>query len=94
MAKKTGKTKSESEKKPEAPETSEQDEWPLPPTLYKYFGLKPYHFDVLSNREPYFADPTSFNDPFDCRLVPSLDGSPLKMELHLKGREKKGGIGW
>lgn len=51
-------------------------EWPIvvPEILYKYRSwTDKYHKRLLTHNEIYFAEPSSFNDPFDCQIAPSLE---------------------
>lgn len=54
--------------------------------LYKYLSIsKPEHWNfrrkLLVDRELYFSDPSTFNDPLDCALA---DGNPAKHLLPVK----------
>lgn len=41
----------------------------LPKTLYKYRDWESkFHRDLLTKQTAYFASPSSFNDPFDCKI--------------------------
>ena len=45
----------------------------LPKCLYKYAPFNPERIrDALVNRQIWFADPKTLNDPFDCRVAPKL----------------------
>ncbi len=53
---------------------------PLPDRLYKYrrWDLnddRSFHNRLLTHNEVYLAEPSSFNDPFDCQITMRLDGS-------------------
>lgn len=61
-------------------------------TLYKYFPVSPNALKVFRNRELYFADPTTFNDPFDCRLVHNFDAPQSEIEKYLKRDMEERGI--
>ena len=43
--------------------------------LYKYYSANTRNIDALMNHYLYLANPTSFNDPFDCNvnLTPGID---------------------
>lgn len=40
-------------------------------TLFKYYPINEYTFDVIKTERVWMPDPTNFNDPYDCAL--SLD---------------------
>ncbi|MEM1336134.1 MAG: DUF2971 domain-containing protein [Bacteroidota bacterium] len=48
--------------------TLEEYEDVIPDRLYKYFTLNTYSKDTLKNNRLYYSKPSSFNDPFDCRI--------------------------
>jgi hypothetical protein len=52
----------------------------VPNRLFKYVGFTPRVLQQLCTGEVYYADPSSFNDPLDCRpsVVPDLPISELK----------------
>ncbi len=56
----------------------------MPPSLYKYSGLSGKRIEwmrrLIVDSELYFAPPSKFNDPLDCRIPPSYDASPLTIE--------------
>ena len=77
----------------------------VPTHLYKYRGLGPpdsqqrrFLQRTFSHNEVYFASPVEFNDPFDCRVHLSFDGSDeewlnwlrrmAERESHLSPEEK------
>lgn len=47
----------------------------IPNRIFKYRGFdKDGHFKgFLKNNELYFSSPIKFNDPFDCRIVPTFE---------------------
>jgi len=45
------------------------EELKLPEIIYKYRHWNdPFHKTIMTNREVYFAKPSSFTDPFDCKI--------------------------
>jgi len=60
----------------------------LPKYLYKYFSSSDEKFDrieqVISESKLYFAQPKSFNDPFDCNIPLSFKATQLKAEKYWK----------
>jgi len=40
--------------------------------LYRYYGRLDFVLDAIDNRRIYFASPSAFNDPYDCRPKFSL----------------------
>jgi hypothetical protein len=44
---------------------------PLPGKLYKYQPYNVQTLDNLKNQILWFSKPAQFNDPFDCRVIPS-----------------------
>ncbi len=59
-------------------EASRDPNWPpesLPPFLYRYLSAERAKATLRDNRL-YYCSPNQFNDPFDCRLHPSFEGSP------------------
>lgn len=46
---------------------------PVPRFLYKYRAFNTHTLRLLSRGEAYYADPSTFNDPLDCRPVLRLD---------------------
>jgi hypothetical protein len=78
----------------------------VPTHLYKYRGLGPpdsqqrrFLQRTFSHNEVYFASPVEFNDPFDCRVHLSFDGSDeewlnrlrklAERESHLSAEDKE-----
>jgi hypothetical protein len=44
------------------------EEMNLPDTIYKYRNWDdPFHKTIITQQEVYFAKPTSFEDPLDCK---------------------------
>ena len=41
----------------------------LPEYILKFYSPNQYNFDALKNGEIYVADPSKFNDPYDCKLT-------------------------
>jgi hypothetical protein len=69
----------------------------LPPKLYKYSGLLGPRLEwvqrLICDSILYFARPSSFNDPLDCRVPLRFDGSRLAIErywLEVLRRRKPG----
>lgn len=56
----------------------------LPTSLYKYRSLsngsKEYTLDIFRKCELYFSAPSAFNDPFDCKLPPSIASKEMLAE--------------
>lgn len=46
-----------------------------PPRLYKYRHLNEWTISIIVNSAVYFSTADGFNDPFDCRLRYSYDGT-------------------
>ena len=57
---------------------------PTPQRLYRYQSLRSGGLDrlraTIQQDEVYFADPTAFNDPFECRFHMSVDGTDDQWE--------------
>ncbi|KAA6322742.1 hypothetical protein EZS27_027744 [termite gut metagenome] len=50
------------------------DEMNLPNTIYKYRNWNDInHKNIITNQEVYFAQPTSFEDPYDCKNLVRYD---------------------
>lgn len=52
--------------------------WPperVPPVLFRYLSAERAR-EALVSCELYFCSPSRFNDPFDCRIMPSFQGTP------------------
>ena len=45
----------------------------LPPRFYKYQSVTTQTLANLRKRRVFFAHPSQFNDPFDCRVFPTVD---------------------
>jgi hypothetical protein len=64
---------------------------PLPVRLYKYSSLQAPRLawarDTIVDREVYFADPTTFNDPFECRFLFSMTGTDAQWDQFLRRPE-------
>jgi hypothetical protein len=52
----------------------------VPNHLYKYRPFNAHTLRLLSRGEAYYADPTTFNDPLDCRPVVRLDTDVATLE--------------
>lgn len=51
----------------------------LPKVVYKYRDWNNhFHKQIITKREVFFAQPTSFEDPLDCRLQPEYKGLSLQ----------------
>lgn len=65
----------------------------MPEALYKYSGLSGRRLgwmqDLIVESKLYFAKPSSFNDPLDCRIPPSYDASALVIEQYWRGFVKQ-----
>jgi len=61
---------------------------PLPARLYKYSSLGAPRLgwarDIIVDRRLYFANPTTFNDPFECRFVVSMTGTDAQWNQFLR----------
>jgi hypothetical protein len=53
--------------------TMQTQESRTPKYLYKYRSFNANTLRILSRDEAYYADPTAFNDPLDCRPVLNVD---------------------
>ena len=64
---------------------------PLPARLYKYASLQADRLrwarDIIVDRRVYFANPTTFNDPFDCRFLFSMTGTDAQWDKFLRRPE-------
>lgn len=40
--------------------------------------------DTILNNRLYFSSPSSFNDPFDCKILPSFDGTSEQQRAHVE----------
>ncbi len=64
---------------------------PLPERLYKYSSLQGDRLwwarDIIVERRVYFANPTSFNDPFECRFLFSMAGTDAQWNEFLRRPE-------
>ncbi|MCZ6561444.1 MAG: DUF2971 domain-containing protein [Deltaproteobacteria bacterium] len=65
----------------------------IPPSLYKYSGLSGKRIEwmrrLIVDSELYFARPSAFNDPLDCRIPPSYDASTLSIKQHWRRVAKR-----
>ena len=65
----------------------------MPEVLYKYSGLSGHRLgwmrDLIVESKLYFAKPSSFNDPLDCRIPPSYDASAFVIEQYWRGFVKQ-----
>jgi hypothetical protein len=56
----------------------------MPPLLYHYSGLSGDRLEwmrkLIVESKLYFAPPSAFNDPLDCRIPPTFDASALAIE--------------
>jgi hypothetical protein len=53
--------------------------------LYKYRSMQSRELEgIFLKRQVYLADPTRFNDPFECSPYLTVDPSSIKRELYLK----------
>ncbi len=66
---------------------------PLPATTYKFSGLSGQRHEwmraLIVDSKLYFAPPSSFNDPLDCRVPPSFQASKLKIETFWRKRQEE-----
>jgi len=64
---------------------------PLPARLYKYSSLRDHRLawarEVIADRRVHFANPTTFNDPFDSRFLFSMKGTDAQWDKFLRRRE-------
>ena len=69
---------------------------PLPATTYKFSGLSGRRREwiraLIVDSKLYFAPPSSFNDPLDCRVPPSFQASKLTIETFWRKRHKELGL--
>lgn len=61
----------------------------FPELLYKYRDFGPRVDDIIINSEFYFAQPKSFNDPFDCNLSYKEDYNFLELKEWKKDFKKR-----
>lgn len=67
-----------------------------PPVLFRYMPLEPlerldWARQAIQDSTIYFAGPTAFNDPFDCRVVIRNDGAePEWVKFYLEVLRKNG----
>src|SRR5271163_983822 len=57
--------------------TASEPSWPperVPTRLYRYVSAE-RAISILTEGKLYFCSPSAFNDPFDCRIRPSFQGS-------------------
>lgn len=47
----------------------------LPDTLYCYKSINEYTLDIFADSAFWFSSPDNFNDPFDCKVYPSVDSA-------------------
>lgn len=50
-------------------------EKPVPKKLYKYRRINSHTQSIITENKIYFSGPGSFNDPYDCRMAFSSEGS-------------------
>ena len=61
----------------------------IPRFLYKYRNVSPNSLNILIQNELYFADPlTEFNDPFDSRILPYVEGSKTEVLRYFEKNPK------
>ncbi|MBX8543421.1 DUF2971 domain-containing protein [Pseudomonas cichorii] len=65
-----------------------------PKSLYKYLGFSERAVEQLYHKKVYFADPSTFNDPLDCRPVvvagsQTIDGLQQLLKLMVVRRVEK-----
>ena len=64
-----------------------------PDTLYKYRSLdgesKEWVENIFTKSEIYFSSPNGFNDPFDCKVELSLDGTDEEWRKYESGLIKR-----
>lgn len=69
----------------------DQELWPK--FLYKYRAVNKHSLQILLNNKIFFADPLKeFNDPFDCRITPFLEGTPKEIRGYFQSISKARGI--
>ena len=57
-----------------------EDKKKIPDVLYRYSAFSENAISGLTNKTVWFADPRSFNDPFDCRFS-ILESSPKSFKM-------------
>lgn len=64
-----------------------------PPRLYRYTTLERLQ-GILRDAQLYFPPPSSFNDPFDCKLFPTFEASAHDYQKHMEHviKEKNPGM--
>ncbi len=60
-----------------------EDEKKIPDVLYRYSAFSENAISSLTNKTVWFANPRSFNDPFDCRFS-ILESSPKSFKMPAK----------
>lgn len=60
-----------------------KDEKKIPDVLYRYSAFSENAISSLTNKTVWFANPRSFNDPFDCRFS-ILESSPKSFKMPAK----------
>ena len=66
----------------------------FPPLLYKYRPCDKYNEDILLAHEMFLPRPSTFNDPFDCRIKLAFDGAPEDWVRFLSARLREGHPDW
>lgn len=65
----------------------------MPALLYRYSGTSATRLEwmqkLIVESALYFAPPSAFNDPLDCRIPPTFDGSSLAIEHFWRTRFKQ-----
>jgi hypothetical protein len=65
----------------------------MPPLLYKYSKISGDRLEwmrkLIVESALYFAPPSAFNDPLDCRIPPTFDASSLAIESFWRPRLKQ-----
>ncbi len=64
---------------------------PLPARLYKYASLQGNRLawarEIIVDRMVYFANPTTYNDPFECRFLFAMNGTDAQWDRFLRRPE-------
>ncbi len=66
----------------------------VPETLYKYRRCDKYNEDILLSNEMFLPRPSTFNDPFDCRIPIMFDGTKDEWRDFLRPRLREAHPEW
>ena len=67
----------------------------IPTCLYRYMNLAGERLEwarkLIVDSTLFFAPPSFFNDPLDCRIPPSFDGSAFELESYWRRSAQESG---